>query len=445
MLNLRTGHDVDYFTDAVAKGRDGYYTGAVVAGEPPGIWYGTGAEALGLTGEVDAEVMKALYTHGLDPRDPATASRETWGKAARFGNPPRNYKSAEEIYAGLLEAHPEAGPEQRAELRAQAGRSARQSVAFYDIVLSASKSQTLLWVGCERGASEAAAAGDDAAAAEWRRVAGVVEEGLMVGHRAVLDFMATHAAYARAGHHGGGGGQWVDAPELVSAQFLQHDSRDHDPQLHVHGPTLNKVRCADGTVRALDFTLFIQWHDAAAAYGERVCEAYVWERLGVWWEARPDGKAREIAGVDPAASKLFSKRTAAITPALEGLIARFRAELGRAPTNREHAGLSEQAGAVTRRGKEFGGETRDGQLARWAAEYDAAFGRDIPALAASVLGQAPTEPARWSERDVVTRALAAMEDSRQSWTRSNLTLAVSNALPGHLGSAPPRSGRCWRG
>ena len=58
--------------------------------------------------------MKALYTHGLDPRDPATANRETWGAAARFGNPPRNYKNAEEIYAALLDAHPDAGPEERA-------------------------------------------------------------------------------------------------------------------------------------------------------------------------------------------------------------------------------------------------------------------------------------------------------------------------------------------
>jgi TrwC relaxase len=98
--------------------------------------------ALGLVGEVDADMMKALSTHGLDPSDPATASRETWGAAARFGNAPRNYKNAEEIYAGLLDAHPEAGPEERAQLRAQAARSARRSVAFYDVVLSAPKSMT---------------------------------------------------------------------------------------------------------------------------------------------------------------------------------------------------------------------------------------------------------------------------------------------------------------
>ena len=53
---------------------------------------------------------------------------------------------------------------------------ARQSVALYDLVLSASKSHTLLWVAAERGARDAAAAGDHAAAAEYARVARILEE-----------------------------------------------------------------------------------------------------------------------------------------------------------------------------------------------------------------------------------------------------------------------------
>jgi transposase len=55
-----TGHSIRYFTDAVAKGRESYYTGAVAAGEPPGRWYGAGAAALGLEGEVDADLMEGL-------------------------------------------------------------------------------------------------------------------------------------------------------------------------------------------------------------------------------------------------------------------------------------------------------------------------------------------------------------------------------------------------
>ena len=55
MLSIASGHDVGYLTGAVGGGRENYYSGAVAAGEPPGLWYGAGAELLGLRGEVDAE------------------------------------------------------------------------------------------------------------------------------------------------------------------------------------------------------------------------------------------------------------------------------------------------------------------------------------------------------------------------------------------------------
>ena len=40
MLSVFRGHSVRYLTDEVAKAREGYYTGAVAAGEPPGLWWG---------------------------------------------------------------------------------------------------------------------------------------------------------------------------------------------------------------------------------------------------------------------------------------------------------------------------------------------------------------------------------------------------------------------
>ena len=52
----------------VATGRENYYTGAVAEGEPPGRWWGAGAETLGLTGLVDAQDMRAVYERFLDPR-----------------------------------------------------------------------------------------------------------------------------------------------------------------------------------------------------------------------------------------------------------------------------------------------------------------------------------------------------------------------------------------
>ena len=78
VLTISSGHSADYLTGAVAAGRENYYTGAVAAGEPPGRWYGRGAEALGLAGRVDAQDMTALYEHFLDPRDEAFGDPERW-------------------------------------------------------------------------------------------------------------------------------------------------------------------------------------------------------------------------------------------------------------------------------------------------------------------------------------------------------------------------------
>ena len=80
MLSVHRGHSTRYLTDEVATAREGYYTGAVVAGEPPGLWWGAGAETLGLRGEVDADLMEAIYTRLLDPRDPAAHDRDDVGR-----------------------------------------------------------------------------------------------------------------------------------------------------------------------------------------------------------------------------------------------------------------------------------------------------------------------------------------------------------------------------
>src|SRR5512144_1183427 len=104
VLTISSGHSADYLTQAVAAGRENYYTGAVAAGEPPGRWYGRGAEALGLSGLVDHQDMTALYEHFVDPRDPRFKQPESWAEAATLGHTGRKYLSEEEIYAAALRA-----------------------------------------------------------------------------------------------------------------------------------------------------------------------------------------------------------------------------------------------------------------------------------------------------------------------------------------------------
>ena len=81
-VTIATGFDVDYYLDQV--GADYYLT---AAGEPPGIWGGSAAPGLGLVGQVDPDVMRALYHHdtapggvplGTSQRGPKYAAKRTY-------------------------------------------------------------------------------------------------------------------------------------------------------------------------------------------------------------------------------------------------------------------------------------------------------------------------------------------------------------------------------
>lgn len=447
-LSIGKCYDTDYLTDAVEGGREGYYTGAEAVGEPAGLWYGAGAAALGLVGEVDAQDMKALYGHRIDLRDPAAARMSTWGQAATLGNKPRAFKTPEQRYAALLAQNPHASPELRATLRARAEHGPG-NVPFYDVTLSAQKSVTVLWVACERAANDARAGaaaarevGDLARAGElharaalWGGRAASIEAAMLIGHRAGLDYLADAAGYVRAGHHGGGGGKWLDAHNLVTAQFLQHDSRDRDPQLHVHGPILNLAEAPNGKWLRLDGQAIFREKPAAAAIAERAMEAEL-ARIGVLLETRPDGKAREVVGIGQQEMDLFSSRRQAITPAAEKLMRTFREETGREPSGLERHRLYQQATLATRSRKSHDGETRDGQMTRWAATAQTELGTNLADIAERVFAHPDTAPATWSKTDVIERALAAVSDAKQAWTRADLMRHISDALPGHLGLPP---------
>jgi hypothetical protein len=85
MLRIKSGHSVRYYTDATTRARESYYTGEAAEGEPPGRWYGAGAQRLGLTGLVDPKVMIGVYERFLDPRDARFADESQWDELAEAG------------------------------------------------------------------------------------------------------------------------------------------------------------------------------------------------------------------------------------------------------------------------------------------------------------------------------------------------------------------------
>jgi conjugative relaxase-like TrwC/TraI family protein len=105
----------------------------------------------------------------------------------------------------------------------------------------------------------------------------------------------------------------VDAHGLVVASFFRHDSRDYDPQLHIHTGILTRVEGPDGEWRTIDGRGLYRWRAGAAAVAERTTEERLTHALGMLIATRPDGKSREIVGVAQEAMDLISSRRRTVT------------------------------------------------------------------------------------------------------------------------------------
>ncbi|MFC4950784.1 MobF family relaxase [Pseudonocardia sp. GCM10023141] len=435
VLKIVTGYSPEYLLKEVATGRESYYTGAVAEGEPPGRWWGAGADKLGLAGLVDAQDMRALYERFLDPRAEGFNDPQRWEEVSTLGHTGRAYPSEDELYALALEREPDASAERRAELRTEAGKSARHNVAFYDITFNLQKSVTLVHTAFEAREVAARTAGDEETAAAWAVFRTAVEDAIWAGNNAGLAYLQDRAGYTRVGRHGGVAGRWADAHEWVVASFFQHDSREHDPHLHIHNAFLNRVQGPDGKWLTIDSKALYKFRPAAAAVAERTTEERLTHALGVLVATRPDGKAREILGVAQAAMDLISTRRRKITAKGEELIAAFETLRGRSPNGLERDRIAQQATLLTRRAKSHTGETREELLDRIDQRIRADIDGGLGGVADAVLAareQAPS-PMQWSPQAVIETALADVQSRKAGWNRGDLTGAINAALPDYLG------------
>ncbi|MGD9525578.1 MAG: MobF family relaxase [Pseudonocardia sp.] len=435
MLRIARGYSPEYLLKEVATGRENYYTGAVAEGEPPGRWWGAGAAKLGLTGLVEAQDMRAVYERFLDPREEGFHDPERWDEVFTLGHTGRKYLSEDDLYAKALEREPEASAERRAELRVEAGKAARHNVAFFDATFSVQKSVTLVHTAFEAQEVAARNRGDEETAAAWAEFRKAVEDAIWAGNNAGLGYLQDKAGYCRVGHHGGAAGRYVDAHDWVVASFFQHDSRDHDPQLHIHNTILNRAEGPDGVWRTIDGRSLFRWRPAAAAVAERTTEERLTHALGLLIATRPDGKAREIVGVAQEAMDLISTRRRKVTAKAAELIEAFEQKHGRAPNGLERERLCQQATLLTRKRKSRTGETREQLLdrvdAKLRADIDGGLaGVAQAALAAREQGGPVAQP--WSPQAVIETALADIQQSKAGWTRADLTSAINAALPDYL-------------
>jgi hypothetical protein len=233
VVTVAKGYDLDYIwkTQGQLRGEHasgGYYIDAAQAGEPPGRWWGPGAEALGFrAGQVvERKPYDAVYQQ-LDPRT-----------GQRLGRPRGKYAKFADHLARLKAAEPHATAERLIELEREAAQATRQPAAYTDVTISFSKSISIMHASIRENARRARLAGDQQAAAYWAEREETFQEVLHRANRAALEYLQTWAGVTRTGYHG----VRVDGQEpgrfeeagLIVTSWLQGTSRDGDPQDHIH-------------------------------------------------------------------------------------------------------------------------------------------------------------------------------------------------------------------
>jgi hypothetical protein len=143
VATLSKGYDLDYIWKQVDRGpvKDAasyYIQASESGGEPPGRWWGPGAETLGF--ESGQTVERTPYDLLFGERKAPDGTH--LGRALGKG------RKAADVYARLFAAEPHATADRRRELRAEATKQVRQSPLFFDLTISQvsrSRSSTPPW------------------------------------------------------------------------------------------------------------------------------------------------------------------------------------------------------------------------------------------------------------------------------------------------------------
>ena len=238
--------------------REDYY---LRGGAATGIWRGSGAEDLALSGKVTAEGLVRLF----DGQHPGTGE--------------------------------------------QLGRSLRRDgVAAWDVTFSADKSVSLLWaLGDEDTQRQVLEAFDEATCSALGYLESVASSTRGATKTPVLDGKGNPVLNAN-GTQTFRVETWPIATSgYVAASFTEFTSRADDPQLHTHVVVANKVKGVDGVWRTIDGRLLYRHQLAAGYLHEAVLRHELTERLGVRWQPVHNGMA-DIEGFTRPQIEAFSRR-----------------------------------------------------------------------------------------------------------------------------------------
>ena len=441
VVTVASGFDLGYVWKNQAgraepeRSAGGYYINAAQAGEPPGRWWGPGAEALGFAQgqEVERRPYELVYRQ-VDPRT-----------GQKLGRSRGCYATFADHLARLQAAEPHATAERLLELEREAAQATRQSPAYTDVTVSFSKSISVFHASIRENERQARLAGDEAEAARWAAAERRYQEVLHAANRAGLEYVQRWAGISRTGYHGTRvadqePGRFEEGLITVTS-WLQGTSRDGDPQDHIHNQIARMVKTvSDGKYRALDTVCLRQVIGAVQAVVATHAECGLTREFGVGWVPRTDGAGHEIAGITQQQMDAYSSRTVAITERMPEAVASWTAKYGRAPNRRELLYIRQEVTMASRDGKDAGVIDWDALTARWDAQLGGALASIAPRVSA-LRARADASAASRGDADartalsradltrVVQRALTQTQAARSTWTRSDLLKQLALVLP----------------
>jgi hypothetical protein len=150
-----------------------------------------GAKALGFAPSqtVDREPYDLLFGQRQAP------------DGTQLGRPPTGGRKAADMYVALLGAEPHATAERRRDLRLQATKQARQSLLFFDLTISLSKSISLFHASLVENARLARQAGDTDGDGYWTSLVTEMDDMIWQAIHTGFGYFQREAGYTRTGSH----------------------------------------------------------------------------------------------------------------------------------------------------------------------------------------------------------------------------------------------------
>ena len=305
---------------------------------------------------------------------------------------------------------------------AENSKKHQTAIAGFDLVFTPSKSVSIAWGLGDKQLRK------DIEAAHEHAIQDVVRH------------LENNVIMTRRGHNGI---RQIDTKSgIIGTKFRHYDSRAGDPNLHDHVVIANRVEGADDKWSSIDGrTLYQYGVECSELYNSKVQE-YVTQLTGLQFEPRmQNGKPiHEIVGISDETIRAFSSRRGDISAELDKVKAKFVADNGYEPSEKQLIKLAQQATLATRPAKSEARSLEDLHT-EWVATAHALseHGVHVPVdhqLADMLKNasaqyeqntlQAVRQEAYSTPLEAHTDAvLSRLEEARSTWRRTHINAEVS--------------------